>query len=130
MDCCAAASLDGPVKELDEHAMTYDVICRWIRKILERWEKLFPELIPMISRTKMLLPSMHLHAHKELCQLVYALCYADGFADSYGEGVETPWHELNQAGIITREMTKGGRIDWLNSVFIDWNWLKFLGMRT
>ena len=116
---------------LREHGYTYDgVICRVIPHILNRWEKRFPELLALIRHTKMLLPSMHIHAHQELCQLVYALCYAEGFADIYGEGVEVPWNELNQVGLPTREMTKGARRDWLNSVINDWNWLRFLGAST
>ena len=54
---------------LCEHGYTYDVICRVIRHILNRWEKRFPELLALIRHTKMLLPSMHIHAHQELCQL-------------------------------------------------------------
>ena len=60
---------------------------------------------------------------------MYALCYADGFANAYGEGVETPWKELNQVGPVTREMTAGGRHDWLTWVYNYWNWLKFLDSR-
>lgn len=116
-------------EQLLEHGVTYDVICRIIRHILERWEKLFPELVPMIKKTKMLLPSLHIHAHQELCQIVYALCYAEGFGDIYGEGVETPWKELNQVGAATREMTSGGRHDWLTWVYNYWNFEKFRDSR-
>ena len=78
----------------------------------------------------MLLPSLHIHAHRELCQLVYALCYSEGFSDIYGEGVETPWREFNQAGSPTREMTAGARRDWITFLYNHWNWEKFIGMGT
>ncbi|KAI0349001.1 hypothetical protein OH77DRAFT_1358048, partial [Trametes cingulata] len=61
------------------------------------------------SPVVMLLPKMHMHAHKELCQVVYAFCYARGFGLAHGEGVETPWAELNAAGLSTREMNAGAR---------------------
>ena len=72
----------------------------------------------------MLLPSMHIHAHQELCQLVYALCFAEGYALIHGEGIETTWAELKAIGASTREMTGGGRHDALNGQFNFWNWLK------
>ncbi|KAI0702189.1 hypothetical protein C8Q76DRAFT_632894 [Earliella scabrosa] len=122
-----AGALCG-TEELLEHGVTYDVVCRWIRRIHKRWKKLFPELLPIIEHMKMLLPSLHIHAHEELCQLVYALCYAEGFADIYGEGVETPLREFNKAGTSTREMTAGARRDWINSIYNDWNFQKFLGI--
>lgn len=104
--------------------MTYDVICRWIRHILERFEQRYPHLKDIVAKTKMLLPSMHIHAHQELCQLVYALRYAEGCALMHGEGVETPWAELNAAGYSTREMTAGARHDSLQALFNFWNWVK------
>lgn len=126
-DFAFAGAVRG-TEDLPEHGVTYDVICRWIRHILERWKTLFPELLPLIERTMMLLPSLHIHAHQELCQLVYTLCYAEGFADIYGEGVETPWREFNQAGASTREMTAGARHDWLTVMYNQWNWEKLVGI--
>ena len=67
---------------------------------------------------------MHLHAHKELCQITYALAYAAGFGLAHGEGVETPWAEFNIAGLTTREMTAGARHDAINDLFNYWNWVK------
>lgn len=99
-------------------------MCQWIRNILRRFEKRYPHLRDIVARMKTLLPSMHIHAHKELCQLVYALYYAQGFGHMHGEGVETPWSELNAAGYSTREMTAGARHDALNALFNFWNWLK------
>lgn len=110
--------------------MTYDVICIYIRKILERFCKHHPELVPVIEELYCLLPSMHLHAHKELCQITYALAYAAGFGLAHGEGVETPWAEFNIAGLTTREMTAGARHDAINDLFNYWNWVKNELLRT
>ena len=72
---------------------------------------------------------MHIHAHKELCQVVYAPSFAEGSGFWHGEGVETPWQVLNPAGLTTREMTAGARHDALNSLMSYWNWEKIEKMR-
>ncbi|KAH9894232.1 hypothetical protein C8Q73DRAFT_646680 [Cubamyces lactineus] len=122
-DYCLAGALNG-TEELYERGVSYDVICSCICHILERFKNWKPELLPMIQELKMLLPALHMHAHKELCQIVYAFCYARGFGLGHGEGVETPWAELNIAGLSTREMTAGARHDALTSLFSYWNWQK------
>ncbi|KAI0352177.1 hypothetical protein OH77DRAFT_1460988 [Trametes cingulata] len=114
--------------ELHEIALSYDVICSYICHILERFKTSQPTLLQVVEQLKMLLPKMHMHAHKELCQVVYAFCYARGFGLAHGEGVETPWAELNAAGLSTREMNAGARHDALNSVFNFWNWQKTVNM--
>ncbi|KAI0359016.1 hypothetical protein OH77DRAFT_1502180 [Trametes cingulata] len=115
-------------EELEEHGLSYDVVCSYICHILSRMEKSHPTMLDIVKRLKMLLPKLHMHAHKELCQIVYAFCYARGFGLAHGEGVETPWAELNAAGLSTREMTAGARHDALDALFNYWNWRKTVGM--
>ncbi|PIL29558.1 hypothetical protein GSI_08366 [Ganoderma sinense ZZ0214-1] len=122
-DFSLAGALKG-TELLEERGYTYDVICSRLRSMIPRFEKHHPKLVPIIKDLKCLLPSMHLHAHKELCQIVYALAYADGFGLAHGEGVETPWAEFNIAGLTTREMSAGARHDAINDLFNFWNWLK------
>ena len=100
--------------ELDEHGFTYDVICKLIRRLLEHFNEKYPHLAPLIGKLKCLLPKLHIHAHQEMCQVVYALAYAAGFGLIYGEGIETPWTALNCAGLATCEMMGGARRDALN----------------
>ncbi|KAH9852424.1 hypothetical protein C2E23DRAFT_730866, partial [Lenzites betulinus] len=111
-------------ERLLEHGLSYDVICSYICHIVTRFAKSHPDLVPIVQDLKMLLPKLHMHAHREMCQIVYAFCYARGFGLAHGEGVETPWAELNIAGLSTREMTAGARHDALNSLFNYWNWRK------
>ncbi|KAJ3014547.1 hypothetical protein NUW54_g1280 [Trametes sanguinea] len=126
-DFALAGALKGTL-DLLERGVTYDVVCSYICNIVERFKKSRPDLVPIIEQLKMLLPKMHMHAHQEACQVVYALCYAHGFGLIHGEGVETPWAELNPAGLSTREMTDGARHDALTSLFNYWNWRKVENM--
>lgn len=122
-DFSLAGALRG-TEDLEERGYTYDVICSRIRNIIARFRKHHPQLVPIVEQLQCLLPSMHLHAHKELCQITYALAYAAGFGLTHGEGVETPWAEFNIAGLTTREMTAGARHDAINDLFNFWNWGK------
>ncbi|EIW51381.1 uncharacterized protein TRAVEDRAFT_137496 [Trametes versicolor FP-101664 SS1] len=108
--------------------MSYDVICSYICHLLARLKNSHPDTVRLVSDMKMLLPKMHMHGHRELCQIVYAFCYSQGFGFAHGEGVETPWAELNIAGLSTREMTAGARHDALNALLNYWNWRKTKGM--
>ncbi|KAH9856760.1 hypothetical protein C2E23DRAFT_722024 [Lenzites betulinus] len=116
LDYALAAALFG-TEGLLERGMSYDVVCSYICNILERFAKSHPDLLPIVQDLKMMLPKLHMHAHQEMCQVVYAFCYARGFGLAHGEGVETPWAEMNIAGLSTREMTAGARHDALNSLF-------------
>ena len=69
-----------------------------------------------------LLPKMHMHAHKDQCQVVYAICNAIGWGLMHGEGVEILWAVFNIAGLTTREMTAGARHDALVALMSFWNW--------
>ncbi|TFK79314.1 hypothetical protein K466DRAFT_470253, partial [Polyporus arcularius HHB13444] len=104
--------------------LTYDVICIYIKGLLERFKKRFPHLVPIIEKLQCCIPSFHINAHKDLCQVVYGLCYALGFGYIHGEWVETPWAEHNIAGLVTKKMTTGGRHDALNDLFNFWNRVK------
>ena len=125
----ALASVLRITQGLLEHGFTYDVICSYVRNIIKRFEAFHPSQAGIVRRLKMLLPKMHMHAHKSLCQVVYAICYAKGFGLMHGDGIETIWSELNSAGLSTREMTAGACHDALCSLFSYWNWQKIEKMR-
>ncbi|GBE87372.1 hypothetical protein SCP_1100470 [Sparassis crispa] len=123
MDFALAGALAG-LEELQHIIFTYDVACIYKINILKRFGAQFPQLMPLLDRIQMLLPKMHMLAHKEACQVLYALCYMWGTGLTHGESVEHPWAEHNQAGLSTREMGAGHRHDALNDIHNYWNWQK------
>ena len=62
-DACIAGALRG-TEDLEDHRMTYDVICRLIRNIVKRFEEDYPQYVNIVKDMKMLLPAMHIHAHQ------------------------------------------------------------------
>ena len=111
-------------EKLRKRGVTYDVICIYIKKMLQRFEKYFPQLTGLIADIKCGVPAFHANAHRNLCQVGYGLCYAEGFGNIRGEWVETPWAELNIAGLLTCKMSAGARHDALNDLFNHWNCVK------
>lgn len=128
VDLAISGALEG-TEQLLEWLITYDVGCQLLVNMLARWREwdLPPSLIPIIERLQVLLPQLHMLAHKETCQREYALCYKAGTGHSNGELVETLWAEHNMVGLSTREMNGGARLDALNDFFNSWNWVKTEG---
>ncbi|GBE89483.1 hypothetical protein SCP_1601450 [Sparassis crispa] len=123
MDFALAGALAG-LEELQHIIFTYDVACIYKINILKCFGAHFPQLVPLLDRIQMLLPKMHMLAHKEACQVLYVLCYTWGTGLMHGESVEHPWAEHNQAGLSTCEMGAGHRHDALNDIHNYWNWRK------
>ncbi|TFY54299.1 hypothetical protein EVJ58_g8946 [Rhodofomes roseus] len=127
MDFALAGALEG-LDELLHFIFTYDVACIYGKNMRKRFAARFPHLLPLIDRMQLLLPKLHMLAHKELCQILFALCYSWGAGLSHGESVEHPWAEHNQVGLSTREMGPGHRHDALNAIHNYWNWRKMEGI--
>lgn len=129
MDLALAGALRG-LDEVLHFIFTYDVACIYGVNLRKRFEGRYPHLVPLLDRMQLLLPKLHALAHKEICQIVLALCYAWGAGLSHGESVEHPWAEHNQVGLSTREMSSGHRHDALNMIHNYWNWCKMEGAGT
>ncbi len=97
------------------------MICKYLHHLIKRFQDVFPDLVPLTEKMKCCLPKFHSHAHQLLFQVVYALCYAQGFGLTHGEGVEMPWAELNISSLSMQEMTPGGQHNMLNDLFNYWN---------
>ncbi|TFY50348.1 hypothetical protein EVJ58_g11087, partial [Rhodofomes roseus] len=129
MDFALAGALAG-LEELMHFIFTYDVVCIYSVNLRKRFGERFPHLVPLLDRMQMLLPKLHMLAHEERCQILYALCYSWGAGLSHGESVEHPWAEHNQVGLSTREMSAGHRHDALNAIHNHWNWCKMETAKT
>lgn len=125
MDLALSGALDC-LKSLIRWMMTYDVACSYLKKILTRWDegKLPQHLRPIVEKLQVLLPQLHMLAHKKWCQTEFAMCYTPGAGHTNGEAVEPIWSAHNAAGPSTREMNGGARHDALNDMFSFWNWMK------
>ncbi|RDX39433.1 hypothetical protein OH76DRAFT_1367526 [Lentinus brumalis] len=125
MDLAMSGALEC-LKSLVQWMMTYDVACSYLKNILIRWKEgnLPADLRPVVEKLQVLLPQLHMLAHREWCQSEFAVCYTYGAGHTNGEAVEPIWGAHNAAGPSTREMNGGARHDALNDMFSFWNWMK------
>lgn len=124
-------ALTGALRGLDEvlhFIFTYDVACIYGVNLRKQFEACYPHLVPLLDCMQLLLPKLQALAHKEICQIVLALCYTWGAGSLHGESVEHPWAEHNQVGLSTREMSSGRQHDPLNTIHNYWNWCKMEGV--
>ncbi len=119
-DFALAGAMHGD-EELPEHRSSYDVLCIYIKQMLERWGVYFPELVPIIAKMLCCISSFHIHSHHDLCQAVFSMCYAISWGLLHMETIEHPWARLNKAAAPLREMTGGARHDAYNDLFNFWN---------
>ena len=118
IDILIAFFLWRVARTLLEIGIHYDVICIYIRHLLERMQDKFPHVVPIVEKMFCYLPAFHAHGHQERCQITYSLRLTQGCGDQHGEGVEPPWSFSNPAGLSTREMMAGHHQDRINAL---WN---------
>ncbi|KAI1783516.1 hypothetical protein LXA43DRAFT_903418 [Ganoderma leucocontextum] len=125
LDLAMSGALET-AEDLLEWLLTYDVGCQYIANLLDRWKEwgLPEKYLPIVEKLRILLPQMHMLAHKESCQTDYCMGFKKGTGHTCGEMVETIWAEHNAIGLSTREMNGGARRDALNDFFNSWNWYK------
>ncbi|KAL6299355.1 hypothetical protein BKA93DRAFT_742418 [Sparassis latifolia] len=123
MDFALTGALAG-LDELLHIIFTYDIACIYKVNIFKQFGARFLHLIPLVNRIQMLLSKLHMLTHKEVCQVLYALCYTWGIGLTHGESVKHPWAEHNQARLSMHEMGAGHHHDTLNDIHNYWNWQK------
>ncbi|EJF55278.1 hypothetical protein DICSQDRAFT_74779, partial [Dichomitus squalens LYAD-421 SS1] len=129
VDLAMCGAFESAYKLL-EHLLSYDVGCTYLVGLMNRWDEwnLPLEMRKVLACMKILLPQMHMLAHKESCQINFAMCYKQGTGHSNGETVEIAWAILNEIGVATRKMNGGARHDAICDSINDYNWDKMQGL--
>ena len=109
-------------------SVSYDIACSYSVRASDRWSKYgfdtFDNRLIYWS-----IPMFHLNAHRERCRSIfspYLLLYSGRLN---GEGVERRWAMANGYAPATKEMGPGSRVDVLDDVFGDQNWVKVTKLR-
>ncbi|KAJ7115521.1 hypothetical protein C8R43DRAFT_1138146 [Mycena crocata] len=110
--------------------ISYDISCQWKINFASRMEKMPKAMrLPLDKmRLQCALPVWHAASHDEVCQSENSLSFKPGVGKSDGEGVERTWAVLNPASYHTKDMSKGNRVDTLESKIDSHNFLKNLGL--
>lgn len=108
------------VEDIDQ-ATTYDIACEYFIHIEERFQKNFPDLVPMIKRMRWGVPALHVQGHQDSCTYLFGTAYMECVGHFHGETAEQYWPEANQLGPHVRQMNNGHRQDTMINHHGDWN---------
>ncbi|KTG38625.1 hypothetical protein cypCar_00040126 [Cyprinus carpio] len=96
-----------------------DVTCRYwpyLNKVAEG----LPELLPL-TEMRPFLSVMHAKAHTAKCEVRWGGRSQDGAGNTVGEEVEQVNSFLSRAALVTKYMTKAGRVNMLTRQAMGWN---------
>ncbi|XP_035856414.1 uncharacterized protein LOC116036704 [Sander lucioperca] len=96
-----------------------DVTCRYWPYLNKLAEGL-PELLPLTDM-RPFLSVMHAKAHTAKCEVRWGGRSQDGAGNTVGEEVEQVNSFLSRAALVTKYMTKAGRVNMLTQQAMGWN---------
>ncbi|KAJ7141824.1 hypothetical protein C8R46DRAFT_1233533 [Mycena filopes] len=110
--------------------LTYDIVCSWMKHLLERLKKLPPHvrIVVLALFMRFGIPKMHIHSHTIICQLLFNLNWILGAAELDAEGIERAWSALGAVAASTRDGGPGWRHDMLNAQIAGLNWQKLVSI--
>ncbi|KAF7377196.1 CxC2 domain-containing protein [Mycena sanguinolenta] len=113
-----------------EKVISYDIVCQWWKKLVERLLGLPGKmcLAIVIELLHFVIPKMHIHSHTLACQLAFSLNFLLGAGQTDGEGIEHPWANIGGVASSTWEMGPGSRRDVLDDHWAFWNWNKLVSI--
>ena len=106
--------------------ISYDIVCQWAIRFLERILLFPPHVQPELPQGPgelwYAIPKYHFRAHKEEGHTQYSLHYMHGVGRVCGEQIERTWPKHSETAGSTREMAPGSRHDTLEDHFGYTNW--------
>jgi hypothetical protein len=109
---------------------SYDIVCQWVKKLVERLKKL-PPLVRLnitLRVIRFVIPKLHILGHLIKCQEKFSLNFTLGAGQSDAEGIERLWSGLGGAATSLKEMGPGSHQDTLEDHIGNWNWQKVVGL--
>ncbi|GJE90469.1 CxC2 domain-containing protein [Phanerochaete sordida] len=110
--------------------LSYDIMCQWIRWLLQRIAALPSHLqieLPA-GEVRYAIPKYHLNGHKEEGHNQYSLNFMFGVGRTDGEEVERGWSRFDATAASTREMGPGSREETLEDHFMFNNQEKYINL--
>jgi hypothetical protein len=108
--------------------VSYDIVCQWIKHLLERLAKLPPAIRPTVGSLEVVIPKLHALSHNPPCPTDYSFNYLEGVGRTDGEGIERVHSMSGPLCASTKQMGPGYRHDNMDAHWLFWNWQKIVGM--
>ncbi|KAJ3710041.1 hypothetical protein C8R42DRAFT_597743 [Lentinula raphanica] len=108
--------------------ISYDIVCQWSKKCIERLKSLPPEVrIHLVNAyVKFVIPKLHIYGHKQDCQVNFSLNFTKGVGRTDAEGIERTWANMGPVSTSTKEMGPGSHAETLEDHWSHWNWEKIV----
>jgi hypothetical protein len=108
--------------------IAYNIACQWFKRL---WSQRVPKLPPQVQPKYLknedmsyIIRAMHIHGHTETCQGPFAGEYREGNGQTFGDGIEHGWAELNRIAPSASRSGPGGRADLIEDACHAWNLAK------
>ena len=128
----AALKLMRDAGALPPLVLSYDIVCQWALKFLERLRGLPDqarvELPNGPGELRFAIPKYHFRAHKEEGHTQYSLNLMPGVGRVCGEQIEWTWPKHSETAGSTKEMGHGSRRDTLEDHFGYTNWCVLISL--
>ncbi|GJF00762.1 CxC2 domain-containing protein [Phanerochaete sordida] len=110
--------------------LSYDIMCQWIRWLLQRIAALpsHLQIVLPVGEVRYAIPKYHLNGHKEEGHNQYSLNFMLGVGRTDGEEVERGWSRFDATAASTREMGPGSREETLEDHFLFNNLEKYINL--
>ncbi|KAJ3761528.1 hypothetical protein EV360DRAFT_92998 [Lentinula raphanica] len=108
--------------------VSYDIVCQWSKKCIERLKTLPPEVCLDLEtdRVRFVIPKLHIYGHKPDCQVNFSLNFTKGVGRTDAEGIERTWANMGPVSTSTKEMGPGSHAETLEDHWSHWNWEKIV----
>ncbi|KAK7450187.1 hypothetical protein VKT23_013070 [Stygiomarasmius scandens] len=110
--------------------VSYDIVCQWSKKVIQRLKKL-PPLVRLdltLRIVRFVIPKLHILGHLLSCQEKFSLNFTYGVGQTDAEGIERVWAGLGGVATSLKEMGPGSHHDTLDDHIGHWNWRKVVGL--
>ena len=108
----------------------YDIMCQWLRHLLERIAALPPHLQVTLpeGQIRYAIPKYHLNGHKAEGHNKFSFNFMKGSGRTDGEEPERGWSKFDGISTSTQEMGPGSREETLEDHFAWNNEVKYITM--
>ncbi|THU99859.1 hypothetical protein K435DRAFT_658235 [Dendrothele bispora CBS 962.96] len=109
---------------------SYDIVCQWSKKLINRLKNLPPmvRLNLALRAVKFVIPKLHILGHLISCQAKFSLSFTAGAGQTDAESIERLWSGLGGVSTSIKEMGPGSHQDTLEDHIGYWNWNKVINM--
>ncbi|KAJ7595288.1 hypothetical protein C8J56DRAFT_1115038 [Mycena floridula] len=108
--------------------LCYDIWCQYSINLVERFEREFAHLAPLVREMTGLIGPVHIVSHIKRCHALFLANTTESAGRACSDNIEQPFVETKTTGGSTKHMNGGHRHDVLDDFHNFWNYKKMTDM--